>query len=79
VKVSHLAVALLLAVAAPSHALFDKGNVGLPDDSPGLEPVDPVPPPPPPPVPPINVHQVGFDFIEVSVRPPAGRLSQLFR
>ena len=51
----HLAATLLLALAAPSHALFDLGNVGLPTHSPvTLAPTDPplppIPPTPPPPI-----------------------------
>jgi hypothetical protein len=34
IRVHLAAAALLLAVAAPSHARFDLGNVGLPDDDP---------------------------------------------
>src|SRR5581483_2537957 len=74
------AVALLLAVAAApatSQARFDRGNVGLPPSTPGFEPGDPPPPPPPPP--PLSIQSVGVDFIEISVRPPAGRVSQLVK
>jgi hypothetical protein len=71
----HLVVALLLAIAAPSHALFDKGNVGIPTGTPGLEIGDP--PPPPPPLPPIGIQRFGTSWMEIGVRPPAGRVSRL--
>jgi len=79
-KLESLLAVLLLAVAAPSQALFDKGNVGIPGGNPGtLEPGDPLPPPPPPQLPPIGIHSVGLTSIEIFVRPPVGRTSQLFR
>jgi hypothetical protein len=79
-KVKPLA-ALLLLLSAPSHALFDPGNVGLPTKHPGVfDPSDPpLPPVPPPPPPPISIRSVGFDWIEIEVRPPVGRTSRLLR
>jgi hypothetical protein len=81
VNAKHLAATLLLTLAAPSHALFDLGNVGLPTGNPAIfDPTDPpLPPVPPPPPPPISIHAFGFDWIELSVRPPAGRTSVLSR
>lgn len=79
----HLAAAILfLAAAAPSHALFDPGNVGLPTGNPGIfDPDDPNPPLPPPlpELPPIGIRGSGNTWIEFDVRPPLGRTSQLFR
>jgi hypothetical protein len=74
-----LLAVLLLTVAAPSQALFDQGNIGLPTNPGTFDPGDPLPPPPPPQLPPIGIHSVGLTSIEISVRPPAGRTSQLFR
>jgi hypothetical protein len=81
VKAKHLAALLLLLLSAPSHALFDPGNVGLPTQHPGIfDPLDPpLPPVPPPPPPPISIRTVGFDWIEFEVRPPAGRSSRISR
>jgi hypothetical protein len=81
VNAKHLVGTLLLALATPSHALFDPGNVGLPTTNPGIfDPTEPpLPPVPPPPPPPISIRSVGFDWIEFEVRPPAGRTSALSR
>jgi hypothetical protein len=81
VKARHLTALLLLLLSAPSQALFDTGNVGLPTTRPGIfDPTEPpLPPVPPPPPPPISIRSVGFDWIQIEVRPPAGRTSQLFR
>src|SRR4029453_13338253 len=53
------------------------GNVGLPTGTIGIDPGDP--PPPPPPLPPVGIVRVELTAIELSVRPPAGRVSQLFK
>lgn len=75
------AATLLLGLATPSLALFDPGNVGLPTGNPAIfDPNDPpTPPPPPPTLPPLGLRSFGLTFIEFSVRPPAGRTSQLFK
>jgi|GEM_PF-5519501 len=75
------AAVFVLAWAVPGHALFDPGNVGLPDARPGIfDPGEPpVVPPPPPPPPPLHIPSVGVDWIQLSVRPPAGRTSQLWK
>ena len=84
-KASHLVAALLLAWASPSQALFNPGSLGLPTDP--NRPVingdggiyePPVPPKPPTPAA-IVVVQMGNDFLDVLVRPPAGRTSQLLK
>ena len=74
------AALLLLLLAAPSHARFDLGNVGLPT-GPGsiLDPGDLPPIEPPPPPPPLALQGIGLNWIEVVVRAPAGRTSQLLR
>jgi hypothetical protein len=76
--------ALIVGLAAPSHALFNPGSVGIPTgpNRPTLDPTDPTDPPlpPPPPVlPPLGITQVGLQSIDLVVRAPAGRTSQLFK
>lgn len=74
------AAALLLTVAAPSQARFDVGNVGLPTGNPGIfDPGDPPVVEPPPPLPPLGIQSVSLQWIDVAVRAPAGRTSQLLR
>jgi len=75
-----LAVAVILLLGAaprPSFALFDPGNVGLPPSHPGIDPGNP-PPPPPAPLPLVLVD-TGLDYIDILVRPPLGKTSQLLK
>jgi hypothetical protein len=76
------AFALVLGIAAPSHARFDLGNVGIPTSNPGVifDPTDPpLPPPPLPELPPLGITGFGLQYIDVVVRAPIGRSSQLFK
>ena len=74
------AAALLLLAAAPSHARFDLGNVGIPTGNPGvLDPGDPPVFDPPPPPPPLAIRSSGLGWIELFARVPAGRTSELLR
>jgi hypothetical protein len=74
------AFALILGFAAPSHALFDPGNVGLPTGHPGVfDPTDPPVVNPPPPLPPLGITGFGLQYVDVSARAPIGRTSQLWK
>ncbi|RIL07806.1 MAG: hypothetical protein DCC71_01600 [Proteobacteria bacterium] len=78
-RFAFVVLALALGIARPSAALFNTTSLGLPTGSLVGTGGTTTPPPPPPPLPPITISRFGNDWMEVSVRPPAGRTSQLLK